>query len=128
MPRLSISIASIYQPMPDTAVQIANLHTGSIDIAERVLPSDVADVKGDKALRIVTSPALGYVGITLNVANGEQSHAPIGQSALLRQAFEAAIDRHAAVDVVFNGMYTPTVQAVAPASPFYLPDMEPEIS
>jgi len=116
----------IYQPMPDTAVQIANLHTGSIDIAERVLPSDVAEVKGDHALRIVTSPALGYVGITFNLANGDQSHAPIGQSALLRQAFEAAIDRRAAVDVVFNGMYTPTVQAVAPASPFYLSEMEPE--
>jgi len=44
---------------------------------------------------------------------------------LLRQAFEAAIDRQALVDVVFNGMYTPTVQAVSPASPFYIESNPP---
>jgi peptide/nickel transport system substrate-binding protein len=114
----------IYQPMTDTAVQVANLRTGSIDMAERVLPSDVAEVKGDSKLRVVTSPALGYVGITFNVGNGDQSKTPMGQTALLREAFEAAIDRKALIDVVYNGMYTPTVQAVPPSSPFYLPDME----
>jgi peptide/nickel transport system substrate-binding protein len=115
----------IYQPMPDTAVQIANLHTGTIDLAERVLPTDVAEVNGDRGLRIVTSPALGYLGITFNLGNGEQAKAPIGGSALLRQAFEAALDRKAMIDVVFNGLYTATAQAVAPSSPFYLPNMEP---
>ncbi|MFL5280876.1 MAG: ABC transporter substrate-binding protein [Rhodopila sp.] len=115
----------IYQPMTDTTVQTANLHTGAIDIAERVLPTDVAEIKGDSKLRIVTSPSLGYVGITVNGGNGDQAKSPIGQSTLLRQAFEAAIDRKAAMEVVFNGMYTPTVQAVTSSSPFYLPNMEP---
>ena len=115
----------IYQPMTDTAVQVANLHTGSIDIAERLLPSDVAEVKGDAKLRVVTSPSLRYDGITFNVGNGEQAKSPIGQNAGLRQAFEAAIDRKALIEVVYNGMYTPTVQAVPPSSPYYLPNMEP---
>jgi len=115
----------IYQPMPDPAVQLANLHTGNIDLAERVLPSDVAEVKGDAKLRIVTSPALGYVSIIFNVANGERSKTPIGQTPLLRQAFEAAIDRQALVDVVFNGMYQPTAQAVPPSSPLYAKGFEP---
>lgn len=112
----------IYLPMKDTAVQVANLHTGSIDLAERVLPSDVAEVEKDKKLRVVTSAALGYQGITFNLGNGDQAKAPIGQSALLRQAFEAAIDRKAIVDVVYNGMYTPDNQAVTTASPFHLKD------
>jgi peptide/nickel transport system substrate-binding protein len=115
----------IYQPMPDPAVQLANLHTGNIDLAERVLPSDVAEVKRDPKLRIVTSPALGYVSIIFNLANGERSKAPIGQSPLLRQAFEAAIDRQALVDVVFNGIYQPTAQAMPPASPLYVKGIEP---
>ncbi len=115
----------IYQPMTDSQVQIANLHTGSIDIAERVLPTDVAAVKADKNLHIVTSPALGYQDIIFNVGNGPASKAPIGQSALLRQAFEAAIDREALMQVVYNGMYTPTVQAVTPASPFHLKGFDP---
>ncbi len=115
----------IYQPMPDAAVQVANLHTGNIELAERVLPSDVAEVKRDPKLRIVTSPALGYVSIIFNLANGEQAKTPIGQMPLLRQAFEAAIDRQALVDVVFNSMYQPTAQAVAASSPFYVKGFEP---
>ena len=115
----------IYQPMPDSAVLVANLHTGNIDLAERVLPTDVAEVKKDPKLRIVTSPALGYGGITFNLGNGDRSKGPIGQSALLRQAFDAAIDRQALNEVVFDGMYQPTIQAVTRSSPFYAPGFEP---
>jgi len=115
----------IYQPMPDSSVQVANLRSGTIDLAERVLPTDVAQIKADPKLRIVTSPALGYEAITFNVANGDQARSPLGQNKLLRQAFEAAIDRKALVDVVFNGMYTPNAQAVSPASPFYIASVPP---
>jgi peptide/nickel transport system substrate-binding protein len=115
----------IYQPMPDSAVLVANLRTGNIDIAERVLPTDVAEVKKDPKLRIVTSPALGYEGITFNLGNGDRSKAAIDQNPLLRQALDAAIDRQALVEVVFNGMYQPTAQAVPPSSPFYAPGMDP---
>ncbi len=113
----------IYRPMPDSAVLTANLLAGSIDLAERVLPTDVAAVKANAKLRIVTSPGLGYEGITFNIANGDRSKAPIDQSALLRQAFEAAIDRQALVDVVYAGMYQPNAQAVSPASPYYIADI-----
>ena len=115
----------IYQPMTDPAVTVANLRTGSIDLAEYILPTDVATVKGDAKLRIVSSPGLGYLGITFNLANGERAKSPIGQNALLRQAFEAAIDRKALIDVVFNGMFTPTAQGVSPASPYYVPELPP---
>jgi peptide/nickel transport system substrate-binding protein len=114
----------IYQPIPDSAVLVANLRAGSIDIAERVLPTDVAEVKKDPKLRIVTSPSLGYGGITFNLGNGPRSKAPIDQNALLRQAFDAAIDRQALNEVVYNGMYLPTIQAVTPSSPSYVPGFE----
>lgn len=113
----------IYRPMPDSAVLTANLRAGSIDLAERVLATDVAAIKADSKLRIVTSPNLGYEGITFNIANGDRSKGPIGQQALLRQAFEAAIDRQALVDVVYAGMYQPNAQAVSPASPYYVSDI-----
>ena len=108
--------------MPDSAVLVANLHTGNIDLAERVLPTDVAEVKKDTKLRIVTSPALGYRrGHLQPGATATGRRRPIGQNALLRQAFDAAIDRQALIEVVFNGMYQPTVQAVPASSPFYVP-------
>ena len=110
----------IYQPMPESAVLLANLRSGAIDIAERVLPTDVAQVKADPKLRIVTAPALRYDGITFNLGNGDKSKSPIGQNKLLRQAFDAALDRQALVDVVFGGMYTPTAQAIPAASPYYI--------
>ncbi len=113
----------VYRPMPDSTVLTANLRAGSIDLAERVLPTDVATIEADAKLRIVSSPALGYEGITFNLANGDRSKAPIDQSALLRQAFEAALDRKALVDVVFAGKYQPNAQAISPASPYYIPDI-----
>ncbi|MSP03588.1 MAG: ABC transporter substrate-binding protein [Acetobacteraceae bacterium] len=115
----------VYQPMPDSAVLLANLRSGTVDLAERVLPTDIAQVKADAKLRIVTSPGLGYEGITFNSGNGERAKAPIGQNKLLRQAFDAALDRQALIDVVFNGMYTPTAQAVSAASPFYIAAIPP---
>ena len=110
----------VYQPMPDSAVLIANLRSGAVDLAERVLPTDIAQVKADPRLRVVTGPALRYDAITFNLGNGEKGKAPIGQNRLLRQAFDAAIDRQALVEVVFNGMYSPTAQALPAASPYYV--------
>ena len=115
----------VYRPMPDSAVLMANLRAGAIDLAERVLPTDVAAVKADAKLRLVTSPGLGYEGITFNIDHGDRSKAPINQNALLRQAFEAAIDRQALVEVVYAGMYQPNAQAISPASPFYVAEIPP---
>ena len=49
----------------------------------------------------------------------------MGKNALVRQAFELAIDREALIQVVYNGMFTPTIQANPPSSPFYLPGLKP---
>jgi peptide/nickel transport system substrate-binding protein len=76
-------------------------------------------VKADPKLRLVVSDALGYFSITNNLANGPQANNPYGQNALVRQALDLAIDRAALVNVVFNDMYAPTVQAVTASSPYY---------
>ncbi len=115
----------IYQPMQESAVLLANLRSGTIDMAERVLPTDVAQVKADPKLRIVMTPALRYDAITFNLDNGPRAKSAIGQSKSLRQAFEAAIDRQALVDVVFSGMYAPTAQALPASSPFYAASLPP---
>ena len=43
----------------------------------------------------------------------------------MRAALDAAIDRQALVDVVFNGMFAPNVQPVPPNSPFYDATLSP---
>ncbi len=61
-----------------------------------------------RSCKLVVSDALGYSGITNNLDNGPRANTPYGKNALVRQAFDAAIDRAALVNVVFNGMYAPT--------------------
>jgi peptide/nickel transport system substrate-binding protein len=109
----------VYQVLVDPSIRLANLKAGTIDLAEYVVPTDAAAVKADPKLRLVLSDALGYFGITNNLANGAQANNPYGQKALVRQALDLAIDRTALVNVVFNGLFVPTVQAVPPSSPFF---------
>ena len=109
----------VYQVLVDPSVRIANLKTGTIDLAEYVLPNDANAVKQDPKLRLVVSDALGYFGIANNLANGPRANNPYGQNPLVRQALDLAIDRTTLVNVVFNGLYVPTVQAVPPSSPFF---------
>lgn len=109
----------IYQVLVDSSVRLANLQSGTIDISENIVPTDAAAVKADARLRLVMSDSLGYFSITNNLDNGPQADNPYGKSALVRQAFDAAIDRKALLDVVYNGIYAASAQAVPPSSPFY---------
>jgi peptide/nickel transport system substrate-binding protein len=109
----------VYQVLVDSTVRLANLKSGTIDISENIVPTDVAAVKSDPRLRLALSDSLGYFGITNNLANGPQADNPYGKSPLVRQALDLAIDRQALVQVVYNGLYAPAVQAVPAASPFY---------
>ncbi len=115
----------IYRILPDSSVRRANLQAGSIDLSEQVAPSDVAELQRDPKLRIVTSDALGYQGITINVANGARAKTPLGQDPRVRKAFELAIDRNALIQVVYQGMFEPTAQAVPPSSPFFVSSIQP---
>jgi peptide/nickel transport system substrate-binding protein len=115
----------VYVPVPNSTVRLANLQAGSLDLVEYIVPSDVSAVQRDPNLKLVVNDALGYTGITVNIRHGPASDTALGHDALVRQALELSIDRHALVQVVYNGMYTPVAQANAPASPFYVPAVQP---
>ena len=115
-----------YLPIPDSTVRLANLQSGAIEISETVSPSDVAAIRRNSRLRLVLSDELGYQSITLNIGNGPRANTPFGRDPRVRQAFELAIDRDALNQVVYEGMYSPTRQAVPPASPYHVPGIRPE--
>ena len=114
-----------YQPIPDSSVRLANLQAGSIDLSEQIVPTDVPAVKANPRLRMAESDSLGYQTIVFNLANGPRAKTPAGQDARVRRAFELAIDKTALVQVVYNGLYATTAQAVSPNSPFYTPAVKP---
>ena len=115
----------IYQPIPNSTVRLANLQAGSVDLVEYIVPSDVPAAQRDPRLQVVMGDAMGYQGITINIAHGAASDTILGRNVLVRQALELSIDRHAVVQVVYNGMYTPVAQANASASPFHVPSVQP---
>src|SRR5262249_42233162 len=109
----------------NATARLENLRAGALDIVEYIVPTDVDTVKKDPKLRIMTTQSLAYTGITINVGNGAAANSVLGQNKLVRQAFEASIDRDALVQVVFNGMHKPTAQANPASSPYFFEDIAP---
>jgi peptide/nickel transport system substrate-binding protein len=108
----------VFLPIVDATVRLANLKSGGLDLIERVLATDIKDVRADKRLKLSTALELGYLGLTINV-NNDKSKGPLSQSEKVRQALDLSIDREAINQVVFNGEFTPGNQWVSPEHPYY---------
>jgi peptide/nickel transport system substrate-binding protein len=108
----------VFQPIIDATVRLANLKSGGLDLIERVLATDIKDVRSDPRLVLSTAPELGYQGLTINIANDKNKGA-LSQSEKVRQALDLSIDREALNQVVFNGDFTPGNQWVSPQHPYY---------
>jgi len=110
----------VFRPIIESTVRLANLKSGSLDLIERALATDLPEIKADPRLKLATQIEIGYQGLTLNLANGEAgTNGPFGKDPRVRQALEAAIDRKALSDVVFNGEVMPGNQWVSPKSPYF---------
>src|SRR5258707_12196456 len=108
----------VFLPIVDATVRLANLKSGGLDLIERVLATDIKDVRADPNLKLSTALELGYFGITINIGNDKNKGA-LSQSEKIRQALALAIDREANTPVVFNGEFVPGNQWVSPEHPYY---------
>src|SRR5436190_7443903 len=108
----------VFLPIVDATVRLANLKSGGLDLIERVLATDIKDVRADSRLVLSTAPELGYLGLTVNLGN-DKAKGPLSQSEKVRQALDLSIDREALNQVVFNGEFTPGNQWISPTHPYY---------
>jgi peptide/nickel transport system substrate-binding protein len=108
----------VYLPINDATVRLANLKSGGLDLIERVLATDIKDVRADPKLKLSTALELGYLGLTINIGHDKNKGA-LSQSEKVRQALDLSIDREAINQVVFNGEFTPGNQWVSPEHPYY---------
>jgi peptide/nickel transport system substrate-binding protein len=108
----------VYLPIVDSTVRLANLKSGGLDLIERVLATDIKDVRADSRIKLSTALELGYFGLTINI-NNDKNKGPLSQSDKVRQALDLSIDREAINQVVFNGEFTPGNQWVSPDHPYY---------
>ena len=110
----------VFRPIVESTVRLANLKSGSLDLIERALATDLKEIRADLKLKLATQIEIGYQGLTLNLGNGEAGkNGPFGKDPRIRQALEASIDRKAISDVVFNGEVLPGNQWVSPKSAYY---------
>ena len=116
---MSTSTASPICRSSTATVRLANLKSGGLDLLERLLATDIKEVKADSRLKLNAMPDLSYFGLTINVAKGDKAKNPLGQNAKVRQALELAIDREAINQVVFNGEFVPGNQWVSPTNFYY---------
>jgi peptide/nickel transport system substrate-binding protein len=108
----------VFLPIVDATVRLANLKSGGLDLIERVLATDIKDVRSDSRLKLSTALELGYFGMTINIGNDKNKGA-LSQSEKVRQALDLSIDREAITQVVFNGEFVPGNQWVSPEHPYY---------
>jgi peptide/nickel transport system substrate-binding protein len=108
----------VFLPIVDATVRLANLKSGGLDLIERVLATDIKDVRSDSRLKLSTALDLGYMGLTLNIGN-DKNKGGLSQSEKVRQALDLSIDREAINQVVFNGEFTPGNQWISPEHPYY---------
>ncbi len=121
----------VFMPIPDTTVRLQNLRSGSIDILERLNPSDVAQVKSDPNLVFKPVTGLGFQQFMFNTNNGPRSKTNPFANKLVRQAFQLTIDRDAINKVIGGGIFVPAQQPFPLASPYYsdkFPVTKPDIA
>jgi len=107
-----------FVPIIDSTARLANLRSGDVQMMERVSPTDLAQVRSDPKLKVVSVAELGYQMLPLNLNNGPRGKV-LGADPRLRQAIDLAIDRETIIKTVFNNEYIPGNQFVSPVSPYY---------
>ncbi len=97
-----------YKPITDGSVRYTNLETGTINVAEDLNPTDVANAKSNSSLTYNQIPGLSFYGIELNTQK-----APFN-NVHARRAVAWAVNREEILNSVLHGI---GVQAQGPISP-----------
>ena len=114
----------VFQPIADTTVRTVNLLSGGLDLAERLQPSDLKQLKADKRVKVASSTALAYNTMSINVANGAKAaNSVLAKDPRVREALELSLDRQALVQVVFDGEFVATNQPHSIENPWYIKEL-----
>jgi peptide/nickel transport system substrate-binding protein len=109
-----------YRPFPDDNARVANVKSGDVDIINMVPLPQVKQLAKEAAepgarFRLLEHGAFQWNGIWLNTTR------PPFDNKLLRQAFNATIDRNVIADVVLQGAAYPAYSFFPNGTPAYDP-------
>jgi peptide/nickel transport system substrate-binding protein len=108
-----------YQIMADPSLRLINVRSGDVDIAERISPNDIASIKADASIQLIEGPSIAYDQILINTGNGPASDQPVGKIPAVRQALSLSLDRDVINQVLYGGIFVPSVQPELVGTPYY---------
>jgi peptide/nickel transport system substrate-binding protein len=99
----------IYKVVPDSATRLIQLQTGQVQVMDGIDPNDVAVVRRDRSLKLVTGHGLNVCYLSFNTGK------PPLTDKNLRRAIAAAINKTDLVNAVYRGT---AIVAKNPLPPF----------
>jgi peptide/nickel transport system substrate-binding protein len=109
----------VFRPIIESTVRLANLRSGSLEMIERALATDLPEIRSDSKLKLATVPELGYQGVTVNIGKSDAGRTAFGKDARIIQAFSLSLDREAITKVAFDGEFLVGNQWISPKNPYY---------
>jgi len=116
----------VFRIIDESNARSANLRSGDVNVAERLAPTDLAQIRAASNLQLLNRTSLGYQGLTINVGNKnglgkpfKNVGTPLAQYKELRQALSLSLDRDAINKVVFQGNFVPGCTPLSPVSPYF---------
>lgn len=106
----------IFRPFADQSAELNALQAGDIDLAQTILPSDIAALKGDAAYQVIDrGESCNIGGLWMN-----QTHKPFDNPDI-RKAIAYALNKQAYIDTFYAGLATPADNWMPPATKYYKP-------
>ncbi len=116
----------VYLPIPDATVRLANVQAGSVDMIERILPTDLPNARRDRRLKLADAVELGWNSIIINTHNGAKADNVLGKDKRVREALELSLDREILNRAAHAGEFVVGNQPFAPGTPYYAKELAPK--
>lgn len=130
----------VRKEIPNDAARVAQLKAGQVDMIVRVPAADVATLKRDPKLDVITGDTIYVFGVELDQRERSpqitgKDGAPLAANPFrdpkVREAISLAIDRPTLVDIAMEGLGSPASQNVTPGIFGYdpkLPALKPDLA
>lgn len=105
--------------VPDATTRYAKLNKGECDIIEFPNQSDIAKMKTNPKINLLSQPGMNVSYIALNTEKKPFNNVKV------RQALNYAVDHKAIIDVVYQGLGLPAKNPLAPTVWGYNDDVKP---
>jgi peptide/nickel transport system substrate-binding protein len=108
----------VYKYIPDASQRSIDLESGNVDLVQDPAPQDVARLKGNSDLAVLTLPEWSLMHINFNFLNKHLADRTV------RQAIIQAIDRRRIVEKVLFNQGTPAYSVIPAQDKTYWPGAE----